>query len=118
MIPMSVPTFTTMTTAVWAACVVLLLVTLIVAWRGRLLMAMGTSAVGALLFNVPPAAVMMQIIKLDFDRPDQLLETGVGKAVSAIALMFVMTGVMPFVAIFAISAVLALLFYVVGSVVR
>jgi len=115
---MSVPTFTTLTTAVWAVCVILLLVALIVAWQGRLLRALGASAAGALLFNVPPAVIMLQIIKLDFDRPDQLLETGVGKAVSAIALVFAMTGVMPFMAIFAISAVLALLFYGAGSVVR
>jgi hypothetical protein len=115
---MSVPTFTTLTTAVWAACVVLLLVALVIAWQGRLVMALGISAAGALLFNVPPAALMMQFIKLNFDRQDQLLESGVGKAVSAIALVFAMTGVMPFLTIFIASAVLILLFYGVGSVVR
>ena len=115
---MSVPSFVTLTTALWAAAVLMLIVALVFAWRGKMLVALGTSAAGSLLVNVPPAAVMMQLIKLDFDRPDQLLETGIGKAVSAIALVFAMTGVMPFMTLFVASAVLALLFYGIGSVVR
>ena len=118
MITMSVPAFVTLTTALWVAAGLMLVAALVFAWRGKLLLALGTSAAGSLLVNVPPAAVMTQLIKLDFDRQDQLLETGVGKAVSAIALVFAMTGVMPFMTVFLAAALLALLFYGIGSLVR
>ena len=115
MISLSVPTFTTLTTVVWIIAGLMTLFAFVSAWQGQLSLSLVISAAGAAVFHIPVVGLFLGWIKLTFERQDQLLESSVGKAISAIGLVFAMTGVLPFVVVFGFSAIGCLIVYAIRS---
>ena len=118
MITLSVPAFTALTTALWVAAGVMVLLACVVAWNGRLLMALALSAGASALFNAPILAMLANTVKVNFERKGELMETAIGKAVTASSLVFAMTGVLPFAVIFVVSAGLSFLAYAIASALK